>query len=221
MGIFTDPGIHKLRGGWLYDCKPIEIKKSILVDGIDRYHMAKTVGHAAERNMQPERLVMMTQRTRKECAALLEKIHAAQPEIKETFHRDIIRAIDDPGHCLIAPNGRRRDFFDRIDKNTYNEAISQLPQTIVSDQTKFEGIGKTWKDGSTYSYAHLLVEAHDGILAEVKRGREEEFYTLYKNNIESEPIDFRTCTLRRDYQLTIPCEVSVGENWYEMEEVKV
>lgn len=221
MDVFDNPGIHKLRGSWLYECTPQEIKKSILIDGVDRYHMAKTVGHAAERNMTPERLVMMTQRSRAECTALLTKIHAEQPEIKEVFHKEIIRALDDPAHCLIAPNGRRRDFFDRIQKDTYNEAISQLPQNIVSDQTKFHGIGKTWSDKSTYSYAHLLVEAHDGILAEVKRGREEEFYTLYKNHIESEPIDFKTCTLRREYKLTIPCEVSVGENWYGMEEVKL
>jgi hypothetical protein len=52
-------------------------------------------------------------------------------------------------------------------------------------------------------------------LAEVKCGREREFGKLYKQNIESDPIDFRTCTLRRDYQLVIPCEVAVGESWYE------
>lgn len=215
MAVFNNPGIHKLTGSWIYDCKPEDIKKSILVDGVDRYHMSKTVRHAGERNMGPERLVMITQRPLVECNSILLKFHKFQPEIRDVFHRSIRAALDAPGHCLIAPNGRRRDFFDRIDKHTYNEAISQLPQVIVSDQTKFIGIGRTFCDTSIYSWAHLLVEAHDGILTEVKIGREKDFANLYKRNVESEPIDFRQGTLKRDYSLTIPCECSIGESWYE------
>jgi uracil-DNA glycosylase family 4 len=220
MEVFDNPGIHKLTGSWVYNCKPEEIKKNILVDGVDRYHMSKTVRHAGERNMGYDRLMMMTQRPQSECKRILDTFHRFQPEIKEVFHKDIIRALDSPAHCLVAPNGRRRDFFDRIDKHTYNEGISQLPQAIVSDQTKFHGIGKTFEDIKIYRWAHLLVEAHDGALAEVKIGRELEFGKLYKSNIESVGIDFRQCTLKRDYVLTIPCEISVGTDWFNMREVK-
>jgi hypothetical protein len=220
MEVFTNPGIHKLTGSWLYDCPPADIKKSTLVDGIDRYHMSKTIRHGYERNMGADRMAMITSRPKKECQVLLDKITKAEPDIKDVFHKEIIRALDSPTHCLVAPNGRRRDFFDRIDKGTYNEGISQLPQAIVSDQTKFHGIGDTWSTGEIYTYAHLLTEAHDGILAEVKKGRELEFAELYKKNIESKLIDFRTCTLRREYELMIPCEISVGQNWLDMEEVK-
>jgi uracil-DNA glycosylase len=215
MAVFDNPGIHKLTGSWIYNCKPEEIKKHVLVDGIDRYHMSKTVRHAGERNMKTDRLVLMTQRPFKECDEILKTFHKFQPEIRDVYHREIRAALDAPSHCLVAPNGRRRDFFDRIDTHTYNEGISQLPQAVVSDQTKFSGIGKTFCDKSIYRWVQLLAEAHDGILAEVKCGREREFGKLYKQNIESDPIDFRTCTLRRDYQLVIPCEVAVGESWYE------
>lgn len=222
MGVFSNPGIHKYTGSLVYHCPPEEIKKHVLVDGVDRYHMSKTVRHAGERNMGPERMVMMTQRPLKECAEILGALHKAEPFIKQVFHRDVIRALDDPKHELRAPNGRLRQFFDRIDKHTYNEAISYLPQVIVSDQTKFHGIGRTWSNLDTYSYAHFLVEAHDGCLAEVKKERALEYGRLYKHNIESIPIDFRGCTLQRDYQLVIPCEVSIGESWYEgdMQEIK-
>jgi hypothetical protein len=222
MSVFDNPGIHKLTGSWVYNCKPSEIKKNILVDGVDRYHMAKTVRHAGERNMGPERMVMMTQRPWRECNDILRTFHQFQPEIKEVFHRDVIKAIDAPTHCLVAPNGRRRDFFDRVDKHTYNEGISQLPQAIVSDQTKFHGIGQTFSTSDIYNWALLLAEAHDGILAEVRKERAMDFGRLYKKNIESVPIDFRICTLVRDYQLVIPCEVAIGETWFEgdMKEVK-
>lgn len=215
MGVFDSPGIHRLTGSWVYDCQPSEIKKNILVNGVDRYHMAKTVRHAGERNMGPDRMVMMTQRPLRECTAILEKFHRFQSEIREVFHHDIRKAIDAPEHCLVAPNGRRRDFFGRIDKGTYNEGISYLPQAIVSDQTKFSLI-PTFDE---CKWAFLLSEQHDGTLAEVPIGREWEYARVYKKNIETS-IDFRTCTLRRDYELVIPAEVSFGANWYEMEETK-
>jgi uracil-DNA glycosylase family 4 len=220
MDVFDYPGIHKLTGSWIYDCAPKDIKKNVLdADGVDRYHMSKTVRHAGERNMGGERMVMMTQRPLQECNRILMKFHQYQPEIKDTFHRQIIQAIDAPTHCLIAPNGRRRDFFDRIDKHTYNEGISFLPQAIVSDQTKFYGIVPTFSDPSISSFAYPLAEMHDGVLAEVRIGRELEYARAYKKNIEV-GIDFRSCTLSRDYVLNIPAEVSVGENWFYLEEVK-
>jgi uracil-DNA glycosylase len=217
LSVFDNPGIHKLTGSWLYNCAPEDIKKGVLVDGVDRYHMSKTLRHAYERNMGPERMVMMTQRPLRECKDLLNSINKHEPEIKEVFHRAIVRAIDSPEHCLIAPNGRRRDFFDRINKRTYNEGISFLPQAIVSDQTKFHGIGKTFCNKEIYEWAALLAENHDSALAEVRKDKIVEYGHLYKHNVESEPIDFNTCTLKRDYRLTIPCEISVGESWDEKE----
>lgn len=219
MAVFANPGIHKLTGSWLYNCTPSEILKGVLINGVDRYHMAKTVRHAGERNMTADRMVMMTQRPKKECEDILNIFHKSEPKIREVFHKDVINALNAPTHCLVAPNGRRRDFWDRIDKHTYNEAISVLPQMIVSDQTKFHGILKTFENCSIYEYANLLVEAHDGALMEVRKDRAMEIALKYKENIESEPIDFRRGTLRRDYLLTIPCEISVGENWYDMREV--
>jgi uracil-DNA glycosylase family 4 len=223
LSVFESPGIHRLTGSWVYGCLPQDIKKGVLVDGVDRYHMAKTVRHAGERNMGVDRLVMMTQRPYRECSEIMTEFHKFQPEIREVFHKDIKRAIDAPAHCLVAPNGRRRDFFGRIQKDTYNEGISFLPQAIVSDQTKFAGIGKTFSDQSIYSWAHLLAESHDSALAEVRCGREYEYGELYKRNVESEPIDFRKCTLARDVQLIIPCEIAIGESWYEddMREVQL
>ena len=223
MGVFDNPGIHRLTGSWVYDCLPSDIKKGILIDGVDRYHMAKTVRHAGERNMGAERMVMMTQRPLRECKQILDKFHQFQPEIKGTFHKEIRQAIDRPEHELRAPNGRLRAFYDRIDKGTYNEGISFLPQAIVTDQTKFHGIGKTYCNPSIYKWAALLAESHDSALSEVHRDRALEFARIFKTNIESEPIDFSKCTLKRNYKLTIPAEVSMGESWAEssMEEVVI
>jgi hypothetical protein len=117
---------------------------------------------------------------------------------------------------LVAPNGRRRDFFGRIDEHTINEAISFLPQAIVTDYLK-QSLVKTF---SECFYARPLVEAHDGFLAEVPIGREEEYARIFKKNVEVR-IDFRKCSLSRDFDLVIPCEAVIGENWEQMEEIKI
>lgn len=218
LPVFDSPtGIHRLTGSWIYACTPEEIKKGILVDGIDRYHVAKQVRHSGERNITAEGLItkFLWGTSLKEGKRLLDEFHKHEPKIRSVFHRSVIECID-ATRCLIAPNGRRRDFFDRIDRGTYNEGFSFLPQAIVSDQTKFSLIKTTEET----PWARLLVEAHDGVLSETPIGRELEFSEIYKRNIEK-PIDFRKCSLSRDYELTIPCETSAGESWYGMEEIEI
>jgi hypothetical protein len=179
--------------------------------------MAKTVRHAGERNMRADRMVMMTQKPVKECQIALDKLHDQQPEIRGVYHREIREAIDNT-RTLVAPNGRTRQFLGRIDDHLYNEAISQLPQCIVSDQTKLSLIPTFETCGD---FAYLINEAHDGTLAEVPIGREMDYAMVYKQNIEK-PIDFRRCTLSRDFELVIPCEISISKNsWYDLEDVKI
>lgn len=220
LNIFNNPGIHRYTGSLVFGCPPGEIKKNILDEnGIDRYHLSKTIRHSAERNIGAGGLSAMTTRPVQECAVLLASLHRAEPFIRDVFHKDVISALKANTHCLVAPNGRRRAFYDRPSQTQINEAISFLPQAIVSDQTKFKGIIPTFGKAAVQEYTYLLAEAHDGILTEVKKGREKEFAREYIKNV-TEPIDFRTCTLSRKYVLTIPAEVSIGENWLDMREEK-
>ena len=211
-------GIHRLTGSWVFDCPPEEIKKGILVEGVDRYHLAKTIRHAGERNMGADRLMMMIQRPIQFCTQVLNKFHTSQPNIRKVFHQEIRNALGPHGsRCLIAPNGRRRDFFGRFDEHMVNDGISQLPQAIVTDYLK-SGLKKTFE---TCTYARPLSEAHDGFLAEVPIGREFEYAEHFVRNTQEHPIDFNKCTLARDYKLTIPVEVEwSSSNWKSMEPLK-
>lgn len=219
LSIFDGPiGIHKLTGSWAYSCDPSEILKNTLVDGIDRYHVAKQIRHSYERRIKPEtlRVKFLPELSLQECTRLLKVLDEKQPEIKNVFHKDIINALcSKNGPTLVAPNGRRRDFFDRINHHTENEAISFLPQCIVSDQTKFEGILKT----APLEDAHLLNESHDSALYEIRPDRAKELVVTYRKNVETE-IDFRSGTLIRDYMLKIPMEAEIGENWFAMKGFK-
>jgi len=213
LKVFDGPvGIHRLTGSWVYECDPSTIKKGTL-----EYHMSKTVRHAGERNMQAGRLMAMTQRPMKECEKILKTFHQYQPEIRNVFHKAITACVTGADHTLIAPNGRRYTFFDRPDHKAINKGISFIPQAIVSDQTKFEGILPMSKE---HPWARLLTEQHDGVLYEVPIGREEEHGFAYKKSVEKK-IDFRNCSLSRDFELLIPAEVSVSrDNWENLKEIK-
>lgn len=219
LGVFDGPiGIHHLTGSWLYDCPPEEIKKHVLVDGVDRYHEAKTARHAGERNMKEDRLMMMINRPIKECSHILRTFHEKQPNIREVFHREVRESIQKTRH-LHAPNGRMRNFFGRFDNHMINEGISYLPQAIVTDYLK-SAIRKIFVDSDIKNWAQPLSEAHDGFLVQVPIGRHEEYSLAFKTAAEV-PIDFRTCSLPREFELTIPCEREWSDtNWSNMKEIK-
>jgi hypothetical protein len=218
LPIFDTPtGIHRLTGSWVYGCPAEEIRKNDLVDGVDRYHVSKTVRHAGERNMTPQRLMMMIAKEIQFCARILKTFHNNQPNIRQVFHREIREQIS-RDRVLIAPNGRRRDFFGRIDEETVNKGISQLPQAIVTDYLKFALPGLL---AENREWMRPLSEAHDGFLSEVRIGYEEQYARSFRKHVEV-PIDFRSCSLSRDYELVIPCECeSSTTNWQEIKGLKI
>lgn len=213
LSVFDGPiGIHRLTGSWLFNCDPLDIKKNT-----EEYLDSKTARHAAERNMTAKRLVLMIQKELKYCEEKLEKLHSMQPELREVFHREI-REIVTQTRTLVAPNGRVRQFLGKMDSHLHNEAISQLPQCIVSDQTKFSLIPTL----EEFPAARMITEAHDGTLAEIPIGMEMKYGRIYKRNIEK-GIDFNSCSLKRDFELVIPCEIEIAENggsWYDLKGVK-
>lgn len=213
----TRTGIHRLTGSWVFNCSPEEIKKNDLVGGVDRYHVSKTVRHAGERNMTPDRLMMMIAKPIEFCREVLNKFHANQPNIRHVFHREIREQIQKE-RCLIAPNGRRRDFYGRTDEKAVNEGISQIPQAVVTDYMK-AAIPKVLKE--CREFMRPLSEAHDGFLSEVKVGREVDYARCFKRSVEV-GIDFRTCSLMREFELVIPCEAEWSDtNWMKMKELKL
>ena len=218
LPIFDGPvGIHRLTGSWFFNKDPLEIKK----DTRD-YLISKIARHAGERNMREDRLMMLlagagVRKNIRECAQILKTFHGKQPNIRGVFHEEVRQHVQRE-KLLVAPNGRRRDFFGRYDKDQINEGISFLPQAIVTDYLK-NGLRKTFD--TCREFAKPLSEAHDGFLAEVKSDHKEEYYKEFKKNTEV-PINFRTCSLMRDYDLVIPLEGEWSDtNWMEMKGLKI
>src|SRR5208282_3543059 len=91
LSYFERPGIHKLTGSWCFDCQPNEIIKNDLVPfgtiNVDRYHVAKQVRHAGERNITEAGLVtkLLWGLTVRQGKTLLDKFHQFQPEMRNVF----------------------------------------------------------------------------------------------------------------------------------------
>lgn len=222
--VFDSPtGIHRLTGSWVYGCDPSEVKKNDLWMnpdtgvGEERYHIAKQVRHACERNMREDRMMLMVKQPLSRCVTILKVVHEKQPNIRQVFHHDIRETLR-ATRCLVAPNGRRRDFYGKIDEHAVNEGISFLPQAIVTDYLK-QSLRKTIDE--CREIVRPISEAHDGFFAEVRRDHEKRYAETYKRNIEV-PIDFRKCSLSRDYELTIPCEAEWSDtNWQELRKLGI
>lgn len=215
------PKIHAKTAGVLFNIDPLLVTKDYPIVpkiGITYYDMGKRVRHAGNYNMKPGMLAMMTHLPLLECNLMMKKFHEANPKIKEVFHKEVVTILQKTRE-LVTPFGRKRIFFGDFGDDMIKEAIAYIPQSTISDQTKFTmpRLVEAWKR-APFSF---LTEQHDGILAQVRKEDSEEYMVLFKK-IYERPITHEKCSLFRDFSLTIPAEISVSDtNWKELKEVHV
>lgn len=216
------PKIHAKTAGAIFGIDPNTITSkgpSIPKIGITYYDLGKRIRHAGNYMMQAFRLAQMTHLPFDFCANALLKFHANDPNIQGVFHKEIEEIVRRTKH-LVTPFGRERDFFGQWSNELLKEAVAYIPQSTIGDLTKFS----MWRivdelPGYMREY-HFLVEQHDSILAEVQTGIGDKYLETFKRVYER-PVDFRYCSLSRDYELIVPAELFVGFcDWHSMQEIK-
>jgi DNA polymerase-1 len=157
---------------------------------------------------------------------MLEQFHAASPKIKNVFHADIRAAIDGT-RTLIDPYGGVRIFNGRMDESLYQEAYANIPQRTVGHLVQGAALKVNDELGDEVGSVHSnrpvnwISENHDSLLMQVPANNWEPYARLLKKHMTT-PISFKLCTLSRDYELIIPCDVELGEkNYAEMQKVKL
>lgn len=143
----------------------------------------------------------------------LELFHVNNSKIRGIFHVEIVEALRDNNCCLVSPHGRRRIFLNKWGDELFKEAYSYLPQATVSDQVKFAMLRIKKRIPSIL----FQLESHDSFLALLKNDLVDKSLPIIKEELEV-PIDFKSCTLSRDYKLIIPCEIKMGQRWVEYSE---
>jgi DNA polymerase I-like protein with 3'-5' exonuclease and polymerase domains/uracil-DNA glycosylase len=217
------PKIHAKTAALLFNVDVNTITKdfpSIPKVGIAYYDMGKRVRHAGNYDMGAFRLAQMTHLPLAECQAMLDKFHQANPSLRGVFHKEVFDFVSKHRY-LITPYGRRRDFFAKFSKDLLKEALAYIPQSLISDITKFTMPRITSELPGYMTKYKFVTEQHDGILAEVHKdyavGYVESFKRLYERKV-----DFRKGSLPRDFDLVIPAEMAMSsENWKNLIEFKI
>lgn len=144
---------------------------------------------------------------------ILTRVHSTNSNIRGVYHKEIQEALR-INRELINPFGRPRIFLNKWGDELFKEAYAQIPQSTVSDQTKYASI----RIEKRLSFIQILGESHDAILCQVPISKVDESIRVIKEEFE-QPIDFKNCTLKRGI-LTIPCEIKIGKkNWELMEKI--
>ncbi len=151
---------------------------------------------------------------------MIEKFRGADERLEKNFWNDIKEAIDST-RCLIDPFGGVRIFNGRFDDELYKEGYANIPQRTVSHLVQGAAICiEDELNGDEAGY--FIGEKHDELIMEVPENNWEPYAKLLKREMQK-PIDFSTyCSLKRDYILTIPCDIELSDTHYgDFRKVKV
>lgn len=151
---------------------------------------------------------------------MLELFHNASPKIRGKFHYDIQECIKST-RVIIDPFGGVRTFNGRMDNQIFKEGYANIPQRTVAHLVQGAAlkIDDELKGDDSFWW---VSEDHDSLKMLVPENNWEPYAKLMKKHFEA-PIDFSTyCSLKRDYVLTIPCELEIAEkNYAEFRKVRV
>jgi hypothetical protein len=144
---------------------------------------------------------------------ILERFHAASPNISQVFHKEIRERID-MDRALINPFGRLRRFFERPGPRLYKEADAFIPQSTVKDRLTQSALEIKEKKYPI----RLANEAHDSLTYLMPIG---EYVDICKElkPIMEQPIDFSTCSIKRG-SLVIPCDFEYGDNYKDLSKLR-
>jgi uracil-DNA glycosylase family 4 len=216
----------------------VEECKALLSKEDPRRFIGKTIRHAGHLGAMKKRVMETVNTDAKKygidisisewrAGKYLDAFHAANPNIRGVFHKEVEEILAKErilmGPRLIAPDGepapcgRWRMFFDRWSNELVKQALAEIPQHTVSNQTKFAGI----RIKRRIPDLQFILEGHDALLMQVPKRDVEAIAKVVREEIEK-PIDFMTCSLKRDYQLIIPADFQIGEkNYKDLEKLKV
>lgn len=210
--------------------KPVFVVDGLEKDGPERFCGKKT-RHAGNYNMgKGEFMLNFNTDAQKfdipmsisewRAGEMLDLFHDASPKIRNRFHADIISCLENT-RCIVDPFGGIRIFNGRMDNQLYKEGFANIPQRTVAHLVQGAAIKIDDELNGDNSFMWLS-EDHDSLKMLVPENNYEPYARLMKKHFEA-PIDFRIhCSLKRDYTLTIPCEIEISNTTYaEFKKVKL
>ena len=235
---FDKVDIHRRTAGMIFGytpsliltTKPVPVVDILEKDGPERF-VGKKVRHAGNYDMGKNRFMVEFNTDAQKfdiamsisewrAGQMLELFHNASPKIRQKFHTDIRNCLES-ARTIIDPFDGVRIFNGRMDTELFKEGYANIPQRTVAHVV--QGAALKIDDELNGDKAMMwLSENHDSLLMQVPENGWEPYARLMKKHLEV-PVDFRTyCSLKRDYTLTIPCDIEISDtNYAEMRKVKL
>ena len=144
---------------------------------------------------------------------MLDLFHEASPLLEKNYWNDIHDALDST-RVLIDSFGGVRIFNGRMGDDLYKEGYANIPQRTVAHLVQGAALKIEDELGVDHEEGVFVGEKHDELIMSVPENNWEPYAKLLRKHMEA-PIDFSThCTLKRDYILTIPCDVGISDTHY-------
>jgi len=222
--------VHALTASWFFGGSESDYSKRVLGYEVPTRFVGKTLRHAGHLGAKKRRAALSVNTdarkykidisiTEADAGRALQIFHMKCPNIQTVFHQGVIDCLNNDRRRLVAPlpygidapHGGIRTFFERYGDELHRQAFSYLPQRAVSDSTKAAAIRIKERIPSI----KIILEAHDGLLFSIPTFRVDTYAPIIVEEMER-PIDFRRCSLARDCDLIIPCELEIGLNYQEL-----
>jgi DNA polymerase-1 len=168
---------------------------------------AKTINHASNYAMGPEKLGLLLGISRKEAEVLRESYHAIYPGIRSVFHKGVEEQMRSK-HFLVNLFGRRRLFMEQWDEELLRAGYAYIPQSTVAELTN-RGLLRIYQTGKY----DLLAQVHDSVVLQVKKSTTLRELKELKGLME-ETLEYKSRSF------VIPAEVKIGPNWRDLEAVR-
>lgn len=170
--------------------------------GLSYYRKSKECQHAMNYGLEPAGLARRIKVKQVRAREIHENYFQTYPRLN-VYHDAKAEMLKDTA-VMLTPLGRRRKFFGRYwDGHTKKQAIAAEPQSMVAEITN-AALWAIW-DELDPERVQLFIQAHDGIVGQVREG-DDEALAKVKDAMEMEvEINGRV--------MVIPADMEVGDNW--------
>lgn len=176
-----------------------------------QYDNAKNGVYGANYGIGALKVSRMYNMEPREAKFIIDSYHASVPEVKSVYQTEIVQALMETRE-LVNPFGRRRQFYGRMDDDTFREAYSHYCQSTVADLIlcAVNSISECVDEMAELGF-NLLLQVHDELVAECDEDKAEQGVMFMRKHMEREMvIPGAPCPL------VIPCNTKIGINWFDM-----
>jgi len=214
---FKTIDVHKKSAGLCFDIRPLDTAQLMSKEDPRRF-VGKTIKNATNYKAGKKRAMVTVNTDAKKygidiqisewkAGKMLEAIAAFYPKTSKVFHAGIERCLRET-RTLFDPFGGRRLFMGKMDDELFKEGYAHIPQRTVITHLR-QAMLRAKRTAPEIQYVN---EHHDAVAWFSTPENFPRHAEIIREELQT-PINFRLCSLSRDYDLVIPVDIEWGLNY--------